>query len=134
MRALYVALLLTTIGLGLASRGSAAALPEFVRTYAGDILWATAAYWGLSLVMPQAARARRALGAFGVAVAVEISQLFHPAWLDALRRTRPGGWLLGFGFLWSDLACYAAGVMLAMAVDSLLSARGSLLRRTPFRS
>ena len=68
---------------------------------------------------------RRGLIAIVIAVAVEVSQLFHPAWLDEIRATRIGGWILGFGFLWSDLACYAAGVVLALAVDKLSFARRS---------
>ena len=119
-RALYFALLVATIALGLASRRWAGSLPQFVGAYAGDTLWAVAAYWGLALARPETARVRRSLVAFGIAVAVEVSQLFHPGWLDALRQTRVGGWALGFGFLWSDLACYAIGVAFAMAVDQLV--------------
>ena len=53
---------------------------------------------------------------------IEVSQLYHPAWLDAVRATRLGGWLLGFGFLASDLACYTAGVALAVIVERGLDA------------
>ena len=52
-------------------------------------------------------------------VAIETSQLYHAPWIDAIRRTRPGALVLGYGFLWSDLACYAAGVALATAVERL---------------
>ena len=41
---------------------------------------------------------------------VEISQLYHAPWIDSIRRTTLSGLLLGFGFIWSDLACYAVGV------------------------
>ena len=109
-----------TIGLGLASRKWAHALPQFVASYAGDTLWATAAFWTVSVISPRTNLTRRGLTAFTIAVAVEVSQLFHPRWLDAIRETRLGGWILGFGFLWSDLACYAAGVVLAIAVDKLI--------------
>ena len=124
-RAVHLALLLVTVALGLASRRWAGALPAFIGAYAGDTLWAAAAYWTLSAAIPSVGRLRRGGLAFSIAAAVEVSQIFHPAWLDAVRRTRLGGWLLGFGFLWSDVACYAVGVGLAMAVDRLLAARRS---------
>jgi hypothetical protein len=86
------------------------------------MLWATAAFWTISLIIPGTNRIPRGLIALIISVAVELSQLFHPRWLDAIRETRLGGWILGFGFLWSDLACYAAGVVLAIAVDKLIFA------------
>jgi len=46
-----------------------------------------------------------------------VSQLYHAPWLDAVRATRPGALALGQGFLWSDLACYAAGVGAAALID-----------------
>ncbi len=33
------------------------------------------------------------------------------------RHTTLGGLILGFGFLWSDLVCYALGVELGVLVD-----------------
>jgi hypothetical protein len=47
-------------------------------------------------------------------LAVEVSQLYHSPWIDAIRRTAVGGLLLGFGFVWSDLVCYAVGIGLGM--------------------
>jgi hypothetical protein len=61
--------------------------------------------------------------AFGIALGVELSQRFHVPWLDAIRSTSLGALLLGQGFLWSDVACYAAGVALAMALDLLMLKR-----------
>jgi hypothetical protein len=119
----YIALLLLTIGLGLASRHWANALPGFVGTYVGDALWACAVYWAVAVVSPRARHIRRGLVALAIAVAVEVSQLFHPAWLDAIRATALGGRILGFGFLWSDLVSYVAGVGLAVLLDQLVSRR-----------
>ncbi len=50
-------------------------------------------------------------------VAIELSQLYHASWIDSIRQTTLGGLILGFGFLWSDLACYAVGVVLGVLVD-----------------
>ncbi len=50
--------------------------------------------------------------------------------IDALPR-RPrvvtGALVLGRGFLWSDLSCYAAGIALAVAVDVVID--GAVRRR-----
>lgn len=119
----YLALLLLTVALGLASRHWAASLPGFVGAYVGDALWACAVYWTLAVMHSALRRIHRGLLAMVVAVAVEVSQLFHPPWLDAIRETALGGRILGFGFLWSDLASYLVGVGLALAIDLLLSAR-----------
>ena len=119
----YGVLLLVTIALGLASRRHPDAFPAFVSAFAGDTLWASAVYFCLSLLAPGAHSMRRGLLALAVSVAVERSQLLHHPGRDAFRRTTPGGLLLGFGFLWSDLACYAVGVCLALLADELLVVR-----------
>jgi hypothetical protein len=43
--------------------------------------------------------------------------LYHAGWIDAIRATRLGGLILGYGFLWSDLVCYAAGVGLGAILE-----------------
>lgn len=110
-------MLLVVIVLGLASRAYAAHLPVFVARYAGDTLWATAVVLLLGLIRPTARTIHLAIGAAVIALAVELSQLAHPDWLEALR-LRPGlGLILGYDFLASDLACYAVGVVIGATVD-----------------
>ena len=116
-RAACTALLLATVALGLASRRFGAALPEVLARYGGDVLWAAMVVWLVVLVRPGAATVRAVLAAFGIAVTVELSQLVRVPWLESLRGTRPGALLLGQGFLWSDLACYAIGVTIAGLLD-----------------
>ncbi|HYW12873.1 MAG TPA: DUF2809 domain-containing protein, partial [Longimicrobium sp.] len=61
---------------------------------------------------------RRVATAAGIiSLAVELGQLYHAPWIEAVRHTRLGGLVLGFGFLWSDLACYAVGIALAALID-----------------
>ena len=119
-RAVYVALLAITIVAGLASRRPSSGAPPIVAAYAGDTLWATAAFWTAALLVPRARRAWLAASALGVSVTVELSQLYHAPWIDAVRATRAGGLLLGYTFLWSDLACYAVGVALAVGGDMIV--------------
>ena len=117
------ALLVVTVGAGLASRRFPARLPPFVATYAGDALWAAMVFWIAAVLFPRAATARLAAVAFGVALLVELSQLYHAPWIDGVRATRLGALALGSGFLWSDLACYAVGAALAAGTDLLLARR-----------
>ena len=58
--------------------------------------------------------------AAGFSLMIELSQLYHAPWIDAIRRTRLGGLVLGYGFLWSDLACYAVGVVCGAFAELLI--------------
>jgi hypothetical protein len=105
--------------LGIGSRRFGTHLPGFVRTYAGDTLWATAAFLSIGLLLPGASTRMIAALAMAFAVAIELSQLYHAPWIDSIRQTTLGGLVLGFGFVWSDLACYAAGVGLGILIERL---------------
>ena len=108
--------------LGTGSRRYAQALPGLIAAYAGDTLWALVAFLGIGLVLPRASTRTIACLAMAVSVAVEISQLYHAPWIDSIRQTTLGGLILGFGFLWSDLACYAVGVGFGVMIDIGVSA------------
>ena len=92
---------------GLASR-RVDSLPGFVTEHAGDTLWATAAVLALALVW-QAPAPRVALAGFAIAVLVELSQLWKPAWLEDLRQNDLVALAIGRGWVWGDLIRYAVG-------------------------
>jgi hypothetical protein len=119
----YLALAAATVALGLAARAFRGVLPDLIGAYAGDVLWAAMVYLLAAAIWNRATVRHLAIGAGAFALVIELSQLYHAPWIDAVRRTRPGGLVLGFGFLWSDLACYAAGIVLAAALDIALSRR-----------
>jgi Protein of unknown function (DUF2809) len=116
-RAAQVALLTVVIVLGVASRKYASVLPLLIARYAGDALWATAAYVALSVVWPRAPISSLAAGAALMSLGVELSQLTRPVWLQAVRQWPGAALLLGYGFVASDLVCYAVGVALGAALD-----------------
>ena len=118
-RFVYALLIGAVIILGLASRTKSLQfyLPQFISEYAGDTLWALTAFLGIGFLLPQLSTWRVAALAFGFALVIELSQLYHAPWLDALRHTRLGGLILGFGFLWSDLVCYALGVACGVGLE-----------------
>ena len=51
--------------------------------------------------------------------------MYHAPWIDSIRSTTLGGLVLGFDFVWSDLACYAVGVMMGMLVERGLGGTGA---------
>ena len=119
-RFVYAIALVAVIAAGLASRRFGNAQPVFVATYAGDTLWAAMAFVGLGLLFPRRPTRTLALAALVFAYADETSQLYHAPWIDAIRATTPGALVLGYGFLWSDIACCTVGVGVAAAAESLL--------------
>lgn len=105
--------------LGIGSRRYAHALPWFIAAYAGDTLWALAAFLGFGLVLPRQLIGKVAVLAMAFSVLIEVSQLYHAPWIDSIRHTTIGGLILGFGFMWSDLVCYAVGVGFGVAMEIL---------------
>lgn len=119
-----IGLLALAAAMGIGSRRFGFALPAFVASYAGDTLWALALFLLLGLILPGVATGRIAAMALVGSLLVESSQLYHASWIDAVRRTTIGGLILGFGFLWSDLVCYAVGVGLGVAIEWMLDRPG----------
>ncbi len=119
----YAAAALATIALGLALRAGRHALPASLADVLGDALWAAMMFWWIGALAPRASIGVRALGALGVAYAVEASQLWRAPWLIALRATRLGHLVLGSDFDARDLLAYAAGVGAAAALAAALASR-----------
>jgi hypothetical protein len=119
-----------TVPLGLLTRADLP-LPTFVAAYGGDTLYATLIFFLAALLWPRRPAWRLAVAALGLCYLVELSQLYHAPWLDALRRTLPGRLALGAGFRWDDLLCYAAGVLLGTIVDRFCLAPATQSRSDP---
>lgn len=116
--------------LGLLSRSGVAFIPSVIRQYAGDALWALAAFLLIGLLAPGLSLPRKILAAILISFAVEFSQLYQAPWIKAVRDTSAGGMLLGHGFLWSDLVCYLVGISIGAAVERAFGKIVSRKRRT----
>jgi hypothetical protein len=116
--ALRLVAAVAVVALGLLSRRYAAYLPAFLAAYAGDTLWALMLFLGIGAVVPAWPTRRTAAVTMAACFLVELSQLYHAPWIEDVRHTRLGGLVLGYGFLWSDLACYTAGVAAGAALDA----------------
>ena len=87
----------------------------------GDVLYATAAYLGLALLLPRMPIWLIATLGTVACLAVEFLQLTE---LNEQLLTVPVlRWFLGTTFSWHDVACYLLGTALAVSLDSLLLPR-----------
>jgi uncharacterized Zn finger protein (UPF0148 family) len=95
--------------------------------YVGATLGAAMVFIGFALLVPRFSREGVAVVALIFLVALELSQLHGTQWLDDLRVTWLGGLVLGHGFRWSHLVCYAIGVLPLAAEEGEGLAFGRLL-------
>jgi hypothetical protein len=123
IRFVYFTAAVVVVLAGLASRRYREQLPAFLAEYAGDTLWALMLFLLVSVVLAGRPLMLRAVITLGLAFLVEISQLYHAPWIDSIRQTTLGGLVLGFGFLWSDLACYSVGIAVGVVAESSINAR-----------
>lgn len=120
-RWIYLAVAFVIILAGLASRRYGDLLPGFIAEYSGDTLWAAMVYFGLRFLAPSVSLLKAAAISLLFSFCIEISQLYQADWANTVRNTTLGALIFGHGFLWSDMICYTAGVVLSAAVDSCFS-------------
>lgn len=119
-RLLYLILTIIVIILGLLSR-KIENLPEIISLYSGDILWALMVFLIISFIFNKKSTIFTISWAIIFSYSIEISQLYHEPWIDAMRNTTLGGLILGFGFLWSDLVCYTIGILIGIVIDIIIN-------------
>jgi hypothetical protein len=120
------------ICVGVASRSRFVGLPPFWAKYSADALWALLVFIGLGLLFPSQQTWKLAALAFGIAGLDEFSQLYHAAWIDAVRRTWLGHAILGDVFAWPDLVAYAIGITVgALAEWAARKARVKIAKPDP---
>ena len=102
----------TTLILGVLSR-KISEIPLFI----GDVLYAVLIYFGLRFLFIHLKTHKTFLLSLLFCFGIEILQLVQIDWLIAIRKTTLGHYILGQGFLWSDLLCYIIGTLLAFLID-----------------
>jgi hypothetical protein len=118
-RIVYLLSVATVILLGLSSRKYAGYLPEYINTYLGDALWAVMIYLFTAVLLNDRKPSQIAFVSWLFCYLIEISQLYHAPWIDAIRNTRLGGLVLGFGFLWTDIIADTMGIGVILAIESI---------------
>lgn len=114
-KTLYFFLIIGTITIGLASRASFS--PDFIKAYAGDPLYALMIYWIIGFLFPKHSPSKVMLFCIAACYTIELSQLYQADWINEIRRTRLGGLILGYGFLWSDLVSYFLGILVGFTFE-----------------
>lgn len=127
-KTVWTALLIVVAICGLGSRKLGSYLPRVIAAYTGDAAWALAVFVGLGLLFPRLATWRAGALALAISFVVEASQLYHAAWIDAIRNSSLGHLALGSGFEPTDLACYTVGVAVGVFVETLWIHRSAVER------
>ncbi|HSI09236.1 MAG TPA: DUF2809 domain-containing protein [Rariglobus sp.] len=119
-RPLYAATGAVVIATGFLWRSQLLPLPVSVAKYGGDAWWALLVFIGFGFFLNTASTLRIAVLAACFAGGVEFFQLYHAAWIDAVRATRAGHLVLGSTFNAPDFLAYAAGIVLGALTENLL--------------
>ena len=112
-RFFYFILTSTTIILGILSRKI-----DSVPTFFGDSLYAAMIYFGIRMFFIHLNLKKTAILALVFCFCIEFLQLYRAEWILEIRRTTLGHYVLGQGFLWSDLGFYVLGILFAFIIDS----------------
>ena len=115
----YLLLTLFVVMLGLLSRKMSACTLDFVKLYLGDILWAMMVYFGCRFLFVNMRKRVACVLALVFSYLIEISQLYHAPWIDAIRATALGGLVLGFGLWWRAIRSYSVRDLQGISVDGL---------------
>ncbi len=51
---------------------------------------------------------------------IEFSQLYQGEWINELRKTLFGRYVLGQGFLWSDILAYTFGILFIFFIEKII--------------
>ena len=115
----YAVFTVIVIFAGLASRKFSGFIPYFIDKYLGDALWALMIYFIMGFLVSTASIRKTAVFSAIFCYAIEISQLYHSGWIDAIRSTVLGGLVLGYGFVWSDIIAYSAGICIGIFLEMI---------------
>ncbi|MCE9611282.1 MAG: DUF2809 domain-containing protein [Chthoniobacter sp.] len=122
-RGFYFAAALMVVASGLLLRSSVLHAPPFLKKYGADALWALLVFLLICVLSPRWKIPRSAGLAAVISAGVEVSQLYHALWIDALRATRLGALVLGSVFNWPDFPAYATGIALGALLDAVVLAK-----------
>ena len=89
----------------------------FIRPYGGDILVTLLLCCMIRIVLPRGYRLPIAVGVLVFAVLVEVGQFFGLVYLLGLGHIEFFRIIIGTGFSWWDMLCYAVGCVLFAAMD-----------------
>lgn len=110
----YFILFLCTIILGILSRK----IP-FIPLWIGDALYAVMIYFLVRIFLPAKRAFIVALFSLLLCYCIEFLQLYQAEWIIELRKTLFGRYVLGQGFLWSDILAYTFGIAVVFIIEKI---------------
>lgn len=117
---IYLLTVVVITAFGLPARMVQDRLPAWYGLYLGDYLWAMLLFFLFALALPNMSTFKVAIATLLFTYSIEISQLFHPQWLEYLRSIKLFALILGYGFLWSDIVAYTLGISTGVLVECFL--------------
>lgn len=108
----YPILVLLIIVLGILTR-KISIIPLFV----GDLLYAMMIYFIVRFFSNKNDFIKTAIIALLICFSIEFLQLYQANWMIEIRKNTFGRYVLGQGFLWSDLVAYFVGVLISYLID-----------------
>jgi hypothetical protein len=113
-RALVIRLALL-IPAGLLTKAYHGPFQNWVRNSLGDVLSEIFWIWLFSLLFPRRRTWIIVVSVLAASSLLEVSQLWHPAFLETVRRTFIGRTLIGTSFSWLDFPHYVLGCAVGSA-------------------
>lgn len=111
-RIYYFLIFLSVIILGITSRKI-----SFIPLWMGDFLYAVMIYFLARIFFPSKKFLFLILLSLFVCYCIEFLQLYQAEWIINLRKTLFGRYVLGQGFLWSDILAYTFGIVFAFLTE-----------------
>ncbi len=93
-----------------------APISPYLRDASGGISYVLVFILAFGALTQKASSLSVAIGVLSMTCCLEFLQLWHPAWLEACRRTLIGRLLLGTTFEWTDFPPYFVGAALGWAI------------------
>jgi hypothetical protein len=114
-RIYYFIIFLSIIFLGILSRKI-----SFIPLWIGDFLYAVMIYFLVLIFLPFKKAFFIALISLLICYGIEFLQLYQAEWIIELRKTLFGRYVLGQGFLWSDILAYTFGITVSLAAEKII--------------
>lgn len=133
LKFIYLFLFVFCTWLALATRSHQEWFHPTIVKYGGDVIWSGMFVFFLRIFFIETALWKLALINYALGVLIECSQLSDAGWMLTVRHTYLGRLLLGVGFVWSDLICYAMGTMIAWGICLLADKIKPITRSNKFK-
>ncbi|MCV2487120.1 DUF2809 domain-containing protein [Flavobacterium sp. SH_e] len=114
-RIYYFAIFLSIIFFGILSRKT-----SFIPLWIGDFLYAVMIYFLVRIFLPFKNAFGIALLSLLICYGIEFLQLYQGEWMIEIRKTLFGRYVLGQGFLWSDILAYTFGTFSAFILEQIV--------------